>query len=112
MIIEPEHILSGQEWAFDHVEELLGRREQRIDVVSVTCDRLFAHIANPAVTPSKEKVQNFQRFVNIETLTEDLRHNLCMRVARTQHRDISDWGRMQKWILGDMELLRRVQEMC
>ena len=105
MVVEPEQILSGRDWPFveKHMEKLMGAREKRIDVVGVICDRLYAHLVQPSTKPDKKSVENFQRFVTMESVPEDMRHNLCLRMAR-----VKDSGKTHQWLLHNERLTKLI----
>jgi hypothetical protein len=107
MIIEPDRILAGTDWAFikSHMAKLMSGREKRVDVVSVTCDRLFAHLVQPETNPEKTSIQNFQKFVTMEEIPEDMRYGLCMRLAR-----VKDGGRTHRWILSNDKLTKLIMD--
>ena len=105
LIIEPEQILAGLNWDFiqAHVEKLMGGREKRLDVLGVMCDRLFAHLVQPNTKPTTATVQNFQKFVTMKEIPEDLRHNLCLRLSR-----VKDSGKTHQWILNNKKLIELI----
>lgn len=105
MVIEPERILEGKDWTFieKHMEKLMSGREKRIDVVGVTCDRLFAYMVQPAVKPTQKTIENFQRFVTMEQIPEDVRHNLCMRLSK-----VKDGGKTHQWIMKNDKLTKLI----
>ena len=108
MVIEPEQILAGEEWIEKKVSKLMkadARGEKRVDVIGVICDRLFAYVVQPDVDPKKNEIENFQKFVTTGSLPEDLRHNLCLRIAR-----VRDNGRMQKWIMHNKLLTKMIMD--
>lgn len=107
LVIEPEQILGGQDWPWieGHVEKLMGGKEKRIDVLGVICDRLFAHLVQPKTTPDKNSIVNFQRFLTMNPVPEDLRHNLCMRLCR-----IKDGGKSHQWITHNDRLAKLLNE--
>jgi len=105
LIIEPDQILSGKDWQWieAHVEKLMGGKEKRVDVLGVICDRLFAHLVQPNTPVEKSAIQNFQKFVTLNSIPEDLRHNLCLRLSR-----VKDGGKTQQWILHNQQLTRLI----
>jgi GTPase SAR1 family protein len=103
LIVEPEQILAGDQQAFKHIKGVLSRKEKRIDIVSITCDRLYAHIVQPNVQPETRAVKNFQDFICMAEMEEDIRHNLCMRIGR-----VKDGGKTQQWILGNDQLKKLI----
>jgi len=105
MVIEPEAILRGEDWIEKHVRKLMSGNEKRIDVLGVTCDRLFAYIVQPDVKPEKKTIENFQKFLCMGDVPEDLRHNLCLRIAR-----VRDNGKTQQWIMYNDRLKKLIME--
>jgi len=101
MIVEPEQILSGDRSAFKHLKDLMTRKEKRVDVVGVVCHRLFAYMLKPDIEATEAMRGNFQKFITMKELEDDMRHNLCMRIARENN------PRMQQWIL-DNDLLKKM----
>lgn len=105
LIIEPEQILGGKDWTWieSHVEKLMSGREKRVDVLGVICDRLYAHLVQPDTKPDTSAIKNFQKFVTLETIPEDLRHNLCLRLSR-----VKDNGKTHQWILHNDRLTKLI----
>jgi len=91
MIIEPEAILRGDDGIAPHIKKLMHRDEQRVDVLGVICDRLFAYIAQPDVKRDAKSIENFQKFITMKEIPEDMRHNLCLRIARATTDGIQEW---------------------
>lgn len=110
MIIEPEQIIKGdnQDWSFieTHMNKLMTSREKRIDVVSVICDRLFAHVVQSTTDTDERSVKNFQRFVTMKEIPEDMRHNLCLRLAR--YKDPAQGNRNHKWLVSNALLAKLI----
>jgi len=105
MIVEPEDILAGDTNALAHLRGLMQRKEKRIDVLGVVCDRLFAHMMRPKTEVDDTSIDNFQKFITIPELEEDMRHNMCLRIAK-----VRDDGRMQRWILKNNTLKKLIME--
>jgi intein/homing endonuclease len=105
LIIEPEQILAGRDWTGieAHMKKLMGGREKRVDVLGVICDRLYAKVVQPDCKPDKESIKNFQKFLLIDDIPEDMRHNICMRLSR-----MKDQGKSQQWILQNEKLVKIV----
>jgi len=105
LIIEPEQILEGRDWSWmeAHIEKQMSGREKRIDVLGVICDRLYAHIVQPNIKASGDAIKNFQRFVTLPQLPEDMRHNLCLRLSR-----VKDGGKSTQWILNNKVLTKQI----
>lgn len=105
LIVEPDQILGGKDWPWieAHIAKLMGGREKRVDVLGVICDRLYAHLVQPKTQPDKSAVTNFQKFVTMDTVPEDLRHNLCLRLSR-----VKDGGKTHQWILHNDRLTKLI----
>jgi hypothetical protein len=105
LIVEPEQILNGSDWPWiqGHIAKLMGGREKRIDVLGVICDRLFAYLVQPGTKADKSSIQNFQKFITIDDIPEDLRHNLCLRLSR-----VKDGGKTHQWILHNEKLTKMI----
>jgi hypothetical protein len=108
MIIEPEQVLAGEDWIPKHIKKLMSGAEKRIDVLGVICDRLYAYIVQPTTQQDKKAIKNFQDFLTLEDIPEDLRHNLCLRVARA--RDTGGSSRSQQWIMYNDKLKKLIME--
>jgi hypothetical protein len=109
MVIEPEQILKGKEddWKFirSHMERMMAGREKRIDVVSVICDRLFAFLVQPTTKADKKSIENFQKFITMTEIPEDLRHNLCLRMSKYKK---SDGANMHPWLMANAQLAKMI----
>lgn len=105
MIVEPEDILSGDLEVLEHLKDLMTRQEKRIDVLGVVCDRLFAHMMRPQTEINEETIKSFQKFITMDELEEDMRHNMCFRIAQ-----VRDDGRMREWILRNNKLKHLIME--
>jgi hypothetical protein len=97
-LVEPDEILSGTKRSFEHVKNLMGRAESRIDVLNIICERLYAHIVNPNTKQDDTKIKNFQTWITMECIPEDTRDSLCRRIAKRRENNA------QKWLLGDKRL--------
>jgi hypothetical protein len=110
LVIEPEKILEGEDWIPDHMKKLsegtnnsrTGERETRVDILAVTVDRLFAHMARPGFEPKNGSIKHFQEFATSPHLLDDMRHNLCMRIFRKKG--------MQQWLLNNQQLTDLVMD--
>lgn len=91
MIVEPEAILRGEDWITKHITKLMDQKEQRVDVLGVICDRLFAYVVQSDTKRTKTAIENFQNFITMKQVPEDLRHNFCLRIARVREGNAQDW---------------------
>ena len=107
MVVTPEDIISGKKSVYSHMKDLMSRKEKRIDVVGVTVDRLFAHLAQPEVKPEKESVENVQRFIKSEYLEPEMRYVFVDRLNKASDKD----SKMDKWFMGDQELMQLIMEL-
>ena len=105
MIIEPEQILEGDNKAGKHVHNLMNRKEKRIDVLSVICERLFARIVQPDCEQTDERIKNFQDFITMDDIPDDMRHSICRRMGKRK-----DEGRTQRWLVGNTKLKKLILE--
>jgi hypothetical protein len=104
MIVEPQQVLRGEDWIPKHIKKLMGGAEKRIDVLGVTCDRLYAYLVQPTTIPDTKSVKNFQEFLCMDDIPEDLRHNLCLRISRVQG------GSTKQWIMQNDKLKKLILE--
>jgi hypothetical protein len=107
MVISPEDIISGKKSVYSHLEDLMSRKEKRIDVVGVTVDRLYAYLAQPEIKPDADKVENVQRFLNCSHLVPEIRYVFVDRLNRASEKDKS----MDKWFLGNKDLMNLIMEL-
>lgn len=104
LTIEPEQILSGEKKASEHVKNLMGRSEPRVDILNIICERLYALIVQPTCKQTEERIKNFQNFIVMECIPEDTRDSLCRRIARRRETNA------QKWLLGNKDLRKLILE--
>ena len=110
MIVEPEDILAGHGWVDEHINTLMKTDdvgEKRVDVLGVIVNRLFSYIVQPDMVPTAEQVKNFQHFITLDSVEADMRHNVCMRIARVKQK-----GKMQQWILGSDVLKEMIRDIA
>jgi hypothetical protein len=81
LVIEPERILNDADSVLPELKRLMAGKEARIDIVSVTCDRLYAFLAQPDYKVQPQHVVNFQKFIMTDDLENDMRHSLLKRMA-------------------------------
>ena len=102
MVVEPEAILKGEDWIPKHITKLMTQKEQRVDVLGVICDRLFAYVVQPDTKATKKAIENFQGFLTMKHIPEDMRHNFCLRIARVRE------GSANQWILHNDALTKMI----
>lgn len=107
MVVSPEEILSGDDKVYRHLEDMMSRKEKRIDVIGVTVDRLFAYLAQPGVVPDSESVKNVQRFLVSEHLVDEMRYVFVDRLNRAAEKD----PKMDRWFLNNKELQRLIMDL-
>ena len=103
MIIEPEDILDGSQKVFTEITSLMDNAEPRVDIIGVTCDRLYAHIVQNDYQIKNEHIRNFQKFVTFDAIPEDMRHSLMRRIAESN--TATD---LKPFLLGNKEILKFV----
>ncbi len=96
MIIEPEQIVNGDKKALEHLKTLMGKKEPRTDIVGIICERLYGYIVKFTDTPTKEQIENFQKFITAGDIPDDLRHGVCRRIARNKTN-----SNTRKWLVGN-----------
>ena len=105
MVIEPQMILDDAEKTFPMIDKLMKEREPRVDIVSVTCDRLFAHLVQDDFEIQKKVIENFQKFVVYDVIPEDMRHSLMRRIA-----EVKTKSNIQSLLLGNKAILKFVAD--
>jgi hypothetical protein len=63
LVIDPELILNEPEKAIQKVKKLMSGEEPRVDIVSVTANRLLAYLISPNYVVKKEHITAFQDFM-------------------------------------------------
>ncbi|RLI47516.1 hypothetical protein DRO61_07825 [Candidatus Bathyarchaeota archaeon] len=96
LIIEPEQIIAGDKKALEHLKTLTGKKEPRIDIIGIMCERLYGYIVKFTGTPTKEQIENFQRFITDKAIPDDLRHGICRRIARNKAN-----SNTKQWLIGN-----------
>jgi len=86
LISDPEDILKGDDHAFQHVRDLMSRKERRIDILGVICERLYVLISQESCKQTPERVKNFQKFITMDCVPDDMRHGICRRIAKSKDR--------------------------
>jgi hypothetical protein len=106
LVAEPEKILNGDtvngKSVADYVAALMSSKnggERRTDIVGVLCDRLFAYIHQETVEPTQKAVKNFQDFVVLDPIPEDIRYGLVTRICKCKENT-----RLTRWIIGNKKL--------
>ncbi len=107
MVVTPEDIMAGKSSVYRHLEDLMTRQEKRIDVVSVTVDRLFAYLSQAEVIPKPDTIANVQRFLKCEHLEDEMRYVFVDRLNKASDKD----PKMDKWFLGDKGLMKLIMEL-
>lgn len=102
MILDPMDILNGEEKAFRFIDELMKRKEPRIDILSVIADRLYARIRQSDCKPEKTRITNFQKFLEMDCVPEDTRHALCRRLVKCDDQNA------KTWIIGSKKLKQQI----
>jgi len=112
LVAEPEKIINGEsirgETVTDYVNGLMktkGGAESRTDIVGILCDRLFAYIHQDTLEVNSSMIKNFQSFITIESIPEDIRYALVNRIIRCK-----EAGRMSKWVFGNKKLNQYLSE--
>lgn len=72
MIVEPELILDNPEEAEKKLKHLLSREEPRLDIVSISWDRLIARLSSESYTIQPGHIENFRKWVLLPENPQDL----------------------------------------
>lgn len=103
LVIEPEQVLEDVDKILPEIDKLMvGGKEPRVDILGITCDRIYAHILQDSYEVKEKHVTNFQKFISYEHVPEDLRHSLMKRIAEVKK------TQFKKFLLGDSRLLKYV----
>jgi MoxR-like ATPase len=106
MVVSPEDIIAGKDHVKAHLKDIMSRQEKRIDVLGVTCDRLFAYLSRPDMIPEGDAVKNFQDFITCEWIEPEMRYVFVDRLERASNHD----PKMDKWYMGNRELHKLIME--
>jgi hypothetical protein len=107
MVVTPEDILEGKKSVYKQMKDWMTRKEKRIDVIGVTVDRLFAHLSLPEVKPDNGCVENVQTFLKSKYLADEMRYVFVDRLNKASEKD----SKMDKWFMGDKELMKLIMEL-
>ena len=111
LVIEPSDILSGEKSVANRVEGLMSGSEKRVDVLSITFDRLFSFMVKSGRSiVNDDSVNSFHSFVDIESIPQDLVYNFCQRLNRYISED-SSHAFMGSWLVGNQKLLDMVLDL-
>jgi hypothetical protein len=106
LVVSPDDILAGKTCVQKSLSDLMNRKEKRVDVVGVICDRLYARLANPEVSQDAASVKNVQKFLTCSDIPSDMRYNLVTRMNRAAKKS----PHMEVWYLKCNELLKLIME--
>jgi hypothetical protein len=106
LIVSPEDILEGKPKVYEHLKDIMTRREKRIDVLAVTCDRLFAWLHKSGVQTT-EAIKNVQRFLTSEYIEAEMRYVFVDRLNRAATKE----NKLDLWFLGNRELVKLIMEL-
>ena len=98
LIVEPEDILSGKQGIKEHIKDLMTRKEPRIDIVNIICERLFVRMVQDSCRQNANRIKNFHDFITYDLIPDDIRHSLCRRITHYKN------GKYVKWILNCKKL--------
>lgn len=104
LVITPETILNDTETAEKQMKELLDRKEPRIDIASVTMDRLVAYLLAKDYEFQESHLESFKRWMLSEVVPKDLVFSSMNRIVN------SGWKYGRKFVTGK-ELLNMVLDM-
>jgi hypothetical protein len=106
-VIEPNDILEGKKEVYERLKNILDRKDPRVDILHVTCERLYATLLNSNVEQNESVIKNFQKFITNKYIPEDVRYSLCFRLVKREESNIRD----QLWVLGNEILKKQILEL-
>ena len=106
MVVGPEDIIQGKPFVYDHLKDIMTREEKRIDVMGVTCNRLYAYLCRKDLKPEREAVLNVQKFLTSKWVEPEMRYILVDRLNRASEKD----PKMDQWFLGNKELMKLIMD--
>ncbi len=112
LVAEPEEILKGNKQAIERIQDLMDEKKQkqpRIDILSVTLERLFIRVCQPncAITDSRKK--NLHGFLEADFMPEEMRYGFCHRFMNVMKNEGAEGlGRAKLWIGGSEKLTKLI----
>lgn len=104
LVIDPEMILENPKEAEKHLKRLMDNNEPRVDIVSVTIDRLIAFLLSNNYQFKEEHMENFQNWMLNKLIPQDLVFSALHIIAK------SGWKYSRQFIKGK-ELLSMVLDL-
>lgn len=92
LVIEPERILKDSNPCIKEVYDLMKGKEPRIDIVSVTCNRLLAYLSSDSYEFKQEHVKNFQNFMTCDHenpglgIPKDISQSIMRQLIRNKNK--------------------------
>ena len=105
LIIEPEQIVNGDKRAMEHLDHLASKKEARVDVIGIMCERLYGYIIKYEGEPTKNHIENFHKFITNKNIPQDLLHGFCRRLARNKLNQNT-----HKWLIGHKVLRELIMD--
>lgn len=103
LVIEPEQILCGYDQCKKEFAELMAdEKDPRVDIISVTCERLLAYMTSSDYEPSRDGSHktNFQKFLLDPSIPKSLIHSLMRRTNSNP--------KVKHYLQGNAEILKEV----
>ena len=104
MIIEPEMILEHTGEALNLLDELMSREQPRVDIVSITNDRLIAYLGSKDYKFQQNHVQAVQKYALCKSLPRDISYGF-LRVLLD-----SDCKQSKNFVAGNLEIIKMMND--
>jgi len=83
LVIDPEMILERPEEAEKLLKKLIDKNEPRVDIVSVTMDRMVAFLLASNYQFKEDHIENFQKWMTNKNIPQDLQFSALHIIANS-----------------------------
>lgn len=83
LVIDPEMILERPEEAEKLLKKLMDKNEPRVDIVSVTMDRMVAFLLASNYQFKEDHIENFQKWMTNKNIPQDLQFSALHIIANS-----------------------------
>ena len=81
-IVEPLQLLEDYPKHKKRIVDWLSAKEKRIDIINIMSERLIGFIIQDDYKSTKKHVKNFQDFMLMKELPDDIRYHVCRRIGQ------------------------------
>ena len=110
LVIDPERILEDSKFALKEVRSLMEGKEPRIDIISITCNRLVSHILSSNYVMKPEHIKNFQDFITCEgkegdfSIPKDISQCIMRQITSSKRHELF------KFVMGNKTIMEWCKE--